>query len=127
MKKLFTLVVVVLMVVGAKAQTEIVVGPKVGLNMTNISNSDRKNKLSFHVGGFAEFRFNDYFAIQPEFKFSTRASREERWSSIWREMQGTSSSPASLAARSRRSPATSSQPSARRRTVRGWTCTDTHI
>ena len=29
MKKLFTLVVVVLMVVGAKAQTEIVVGPKV--------------------------------------------------------------------------------------------------
>ena len=32
MKKLFTLVVVVLMVVGAKAQTEIVVGPKVGLN-----------------------------------------------------------------------------------------------
>ena len=34
MKKLFTLVVVVLMVVGAKAQTEIVVGPKVGLNMT---------------------------------------------------------------------------------------------
>ena len=65
MKKLFTLVVVVLMVVGAKAQTEIVVGPKVGLNMTNISNSDKKNKLSFHVGGFAEFRFNDYFAIQP--------------------------------------------------------------
>ena len=47
MKKLFTLVVVVvLMVVGAKAQTEIVVGPKVGLNMTNISNSDKKNKLS---------------------------------------------------------------------------------
>ena len=40
MKKLFTLVVVVLMVVGAKAQTEIVVGPKVGLNMTNISNFD---------------------------------------------------------------------------------------
>ena len=64
MKKLFTLVVVVLMVVGAKAQTEIVVGPKVGLNMTNISNFDLKNKLSFHVGGFAEFRFNDYFAIQ---------------------------------------------------------------
>lgn len=53
MKKLFTLVVVVLMVVGAKAQTEIVVGPKVGLNMTNISNSDKKNKLSFHVGGFS--------------------------------------------------------------------------
>ena len=50
MKKLITLVVVVLMVVGAKAQTEIVVGPKVGLNMTNISNSDKKNKLSFRVG-----------------------------------------------------------------------------
>ena len=68
MKKLFTLVVVVLMVVGAKAQTEIVVGPKVGLNMTNISNFDLKNKLSFHVGGFAEFRiillFNPNWCIQ---------------------------------------------------------------
>lgn len=72
MKKLFTLVVVVLMVVGAKAQTEIVVGPKVGLNMTNISNFDKKNKLSFHVGGFAEFRFNDYFAIQPELVIQDR-------------------------------------------------------
>ena len=74
MKKLFTLVVVVLMVVGAKAQTEIVVGPKVGLNMTNISNFDLKNKLSFHVGGFAEFRFNDYFAIQPELVYSRPVS-----------------------------------------------------
>ena len=78
MKKLFTLVVVVvLMVVGAKAQTEIVVGPKVGLNMTNISNFDLKNKLSFHVGGFAEFRFNDYFAIQPELVYSRQGAREK--------------------------------------------------
>ena len=78
MKKLFTLVVVVvLMVVGAKAQTEIVVGPKVGLNMTNISNSDKKNKLSFHVGGFAEFRFNDYFAIQPELVYSRQGARDK--------------------------------------------------
>lgn len=77
MKKLFTLVVVVLMVVGAKAQTEIVVGPKVGLNMTNISNFDKKNKLSFHVGGFAEFRFNDYFAIQPELVYSRQGARDK--------------------------------------------------
>ena len=77
MKKLFTLVVVVLMVVGAKAQTEIVIGPKVGLNMTNISNSDKKNKLSFHVGGFAEFRFNDYFAIQPELVYSRQGARDK--------------------------------------------------
>ena len=53
-------------------------------------------------------------------RFSTRASREDRWLSIWRERQGTSVSPASLAARRRRSPATSSQPRSPRRTVRGW-------
>ena len=46
MKKLFTLVVVVvLMVVGAKAQTEIVVGPKVGLNMTNKQTGILKMKI----------------------------------------------------------------------------------
>ena len=72
MKKLFTLVVVVLMVVGAKAQTEIVVGPKVGLNMTNISNSDKKNKLSFHVGGFAEFRLTIILLSSPNWCIQDR-------------------------------------------------------
>ena len=42
MKKLFITSCCCLMVVGAKAQTEIVVGPKVGLNMTNISNFDKE-------------------------------------------------------------------------------------
>lgn len=77
MKKLFTLAVVSLLVLGAKAQTEIVVGPKVGLNVTNISNQDAKNKVSFHVGGFAEFKFNDYFAVQPELLYSRQGARDK--------------------------------------------------
>ena len=53
-------------------------------------------------------------------RFSTRASREEACPSAWMDRQGTSSSPASRAARRRRSPATSSHRPSRRRTVRGW-------
>lgn len=75
MKKLFVLVAAILLVGSAKAQMDITIGPKAGLNVTNISNSDTKNKVSFHLGGFAEFRVNDFFAIQPELLYSRQGSR----------------------------------------------------
>ncbi len=53
-------------------------------------------------------------------RFSTRASRAEVSPSASTGRQGTAASPASLAARRRRSPATSSQPVGVRRTDRGW-------
>ncbi len=77
MRKLLTLVALVCMVVGAKAQTEIVIGPKVGMNVTNLSSLDLKEKVSFHVGGFAEFRFSDYFAVQPELIYSRQGARDK--------------------------------------------------
>ena len=52
-------------------------------------------------------------------RFSIRASRAESSSPTWATRHGTSRSPAIRAARSRRSPATSSYPSPARRTVRG--------
>ena len=81
MKKLFTLVVVVvLMVVGAKAQTEIVVGPKVGLNMTNISNFDLKNKIKLranylNIPVLAKLYVLDELSVDlgPEFGFALNA------------------------------------------------------
>lgn len=54
MKKLFLLVALVAAAFVSKAQ-EITIGPKVGMNVTNISNiDDSKNKVSIHVGAFAE-------------------------------------------------------------------------
>lgn len=76
MKKLFLAIIALVVVGSAHAQTEITVGPKVGWNITNISNvSDSKNKMSINVGGFAEFKFNDYFALQPELIYSRQGYR----------------------------------------------------
>lgn len=77
MKKVLMLTAGLLLMYGAKAQTEITVGPKVGLNVTNISNQDAKNKVSFHLGGFAEFKFNDFFAVQPELLYSRQGLRDK--------------------------------------------------
>ncbi len=75
MKKLFLLVALVAAAFMAKAQ-EITIGPKVGMNVTNISNiDDSKNKVSIHVGAFAEWKVNDFFAIQPEVVYSRQGFR----------------------------------------------------
>lgn len=76
MKKLFLAVIAFVWVAAAQAQTEITIGPKLGWNITNISNiSDSKNKMSVSVGGFAEFKFNDYVALQPELLYSRQGYR----------------------------------------------------
>lgn len=76
MKKLFILAAILLFVCSAKAQSDITIGPKVGLNVTNISNIDNsKNKISIHLGGFAEWKVNDFFAIQPELLYSRQGFR----------------------------------------------------
>ena len=75
MKKLFLLVALVAAAFISKAQ-EITIGPKVGMNVTNISNiDDSKNKVSIHVGAFAEWKVNDFFAIQPEVVYSRQGFR----------------------------------------------------
>lgn len=76
MKKLFLAMIAFVWVGVVQAQTEITIGPKLGWNITNISNmSDSKNKMSFSVGGFAEFKFNDYLALQPELLYSRQGFR----------------------------------------------------
>ena len=75
MKILFLLVALVAVAFISKAQ-EITIGPKVGMNVTNISNiDDSKNKVSIHVGAFAEWKVNDFFAIQPEVVYSRQGFR----------------------------------------------------
>lgn len=77
MKKLFVLTVAILLFCSAKAQMDIAIGPKVGFNVTNISNWDTKNKVSINVGGFAELKFNQFFAIQPELLYSRQGARDK--------------------------------------------------
>lgn len=77
MKKLLLAVVALIFAWGAMAQSEITIGPKVGWNITNISNSHDKNKLSFVLGGFAEFKISDLLSIQPEILYSRQGTRDK--------------------------------------------------
>lgn len=80
MKKLILLMFAVFMACLVKAQTgrNFDYGIKAGWNATNISHSDLKNKMSVHLGAFAEWKINDYFGIQPEFLYSRQGARDKR-------------------------------------------------
>lgn len=80
MKKLFVFAVAIFLAWGVKAQpgmSNLTYGVKGGWNITNISNADAKNKMSIHLGGFAEWRINDYFGIQPELLYSRQGYRDK--------------------------------------------------
>lgn len=64
----------------ALAQQEVKFGPKAGVNIANISGKDAENNkmlIGFHVGAFAEIKFNDKFAVQPEILYSAQGAKKE--------------------------------------------------
>lgn len=78
MKKLLFLAFILVTVWGVKAQTSlnnVSYGVKGGWNITNISNSDEKNKMSIHLGAFAEWKMGDFWSIQPELVYSRQGYR----------------------------------------------------
>ena len=54
---------------GAKAQ-KVGFGVKGGLNLSTWTQDESKWRVGFHVGGFANIKFNKMFAIQPELMYS---------------------------------------------------------
>lgn len=60
-------------------------GVKAGLNLGSLSgdiedafvNSDMNMRPSFHVGGFAEIKLADKFAIQPELLYSIEGAKQD--------------------------------------------------
>ncbi|WP_300569033.1 porin family protein [Flavobacterium sp.] len=52
-------------------------GVKAGLNMANLTGDveDNSMKVGFHVGGFAEIKISDKFAVQPELLYSTQGTK----------------------------------------------------
>lgn len=81
MKKSFlTLLGLVAISTTAVAQQEVKFGPKAGVNFANISGKDAEDNkmlIGFHVGAFAEIKFNDKFAIQPEILYSAQGAKIE--------------------------------------------------
>ena len=79
MKKItLTLLGLVAFSTSALAQQEVKFGPKAGVNFATVSGKDAddaKMMVGFHVGAFAEIKFNDKFAIQPEVQYSAQGAK----------------------------------------------------
>ena len=78
MKKItLTLLGLVAFSTSALAQQEVKFGPKAGVNFANLNGDVEDNKMliGFHVGAFAEIKFNDKFAIQPEILYSAQGAK----------------------------------------------------
>ena len=58
-------------------------GAKVGLNVSSLRGNypeeitDTKSTIGFHIGGFAEYKINEKFALQPELLISTQGGSSE--------------------------------------------------
>ena len=59
---------------GAKAQ-KVGFGVKGGLNLSTWTQDDSKFRVGFHLGGFANIKFNKMFAIQPELLYSMEGNK----------------------------------------------------
>lgn len=59
---------------GAKAQ-KVGFGVKGGLNLSTWTQDESKWRVGFHVGGFANIKFNKMFAIQPELMYSMEGNK----------------------------------------------------
>jgi len=76
MKKLFLLAAVLLISITTFAQLRISGGPKLGLNLANVTNSDGgKIRPGVQIGGFLNLRFTDLFAFQPELLYSMQGTK----------------------------------------------------
>ncbi|MCB6229727.1 porin family protein [Flavobacterium psychrophilum] len=76
MKKVLLTAIAVFAFGFANAQ-EVKFGAKAALDVSTLSDSESKALIGFQVGGFAEIKLTDKFALQPELLFSTQGGKFE--------------------------------------------------
>ena len=77
MKKIILTAAAVFAFSFANAQ-DVKFGAKAGLNISSITGDDTEelsSKIGFQVGGFAEIKISDKFAIQPELLYSAQGAK----------------------------------------------------
>lgn len=76
MKKVM-LTAVAVMAFGLSNAQDVKFGAKAGLNMSNFGGDVENNKMKagFQVGGFAEIKISEKFAVQPELVFSNLGAK----------------------------------------------------
>jgi opacity protein-like surface antigen len=78
MKKVM-LTAVAVMAFGLSNAQDVKFGAKAGLNMSNFGGDAEGTdmKVGFQVGGFAEIKISDKFAVQPELLFTNLGAKED--------------------------------------------------
>ncbi|OUR97636.1 hypothetical protein A9Q86_15600 [Flavobacteriales bacterium 33_180_T64] len=85
MKKLLLVsTIVILGMTNSMMAQNVNFGLKTGLNISNFTggDADRNSLFGFHIGGFAEFKINENFSLQPELLYSTQGSEAENLAKI---------------------------------------------
>ena len=79
MKKLTLCIVILTMLQTAVYSQDYKLGAKAGINFANLTGDfqNGKTRTSIHLGGVAEFRINDLFAVQPELLYSGQGANAD--------------------------------------------------
>lgn len=76
MKNILSLAALIAFSFCAKAQQQIKIGPKAGVNFSTLSDlSKAKTLTGYYVGAVAEVKLADKFSIQPELVFSSQGAK----------------------------------------------------
>lgn len=77
MKKLSIAIVIILGFGQLMTAQDIKFGAKAGLNLANMSGDveDNSMKVAFHLGGMAEIKISETFAVQPELLYSAQGAK----------------------------------------------------
>lgn len=80
MKKMFLIAAVAVLGMTNSADAQVKFGVKAGPQLTNVVGDDvddSEMKFGFHVGGYANIRFAEQFAFQPEVLYSLEGAKAE--------------------------------------------------
>ena len=76
MKNLFAISCFILALSSANAQVELWLGPKAGVNFSNISDIESNTLTGANFGVAFAVKFNDRYSLQPEMGFSMQGAKE---------------------------------------------------
>lgn len=75
MKRFLLVLSLVVASIGAKGQCNLSFGPKVGLNVSDFTDDGYGPRVGMNVGVFAQYRFNNSWAVQPEILYSMQGAK----------------------------------------------------
>lgn len=76
MKKFLVLNTFLMMLGASHAQVELWLGPKAGVNIANVSNTDGSSMTGLNLGVAFMVKFSERYALQPELGFSMQGASE---------------------------------------------------